>query len=49
MIHKRVASAQWLKGARMLWSDFEVVRDIEFSDFKPVAYPMMMDGMWPSG
>ena len=48
MIHKRVASTQWLKGARMLWSDFQVVRDIEFTDFKPVAYPMMMDGMWSS-
>jgi hypothetical protein len=22
-------------------------RDIEFTDYKSQAYPMMMDGMWP--
>jgi hypothetical protein len=47
LIERRVKPTTWLKGARMLWTDFEYVRDIEFTDYKPVAYPMMMDGMWP--
>ena len=45
-IEKRVKGSMWLKGARLLWTDFTHVRDIEFTDYKPISYPMMMDGMW---
>ena len=48
LIDRRVRPTYWMKGARRLWSDFSVVRDIEFHDFKPVTYPMMMDGVWPN-
>lgn len=47
LIERRVKPTTWMKGARLLWTDFEYVRDIEFTDYKPVTYPMMMDGMWP--
>ena len=46
-IVKRVKPSQWMKGARLLWSDFTDVRDIEFTHYKPITYPVMMDGMWP--
>ena len=46
-IVKRVKPSQWMKGARLLWSDFTHVRDIEFTHYKPITYPVMMDGMWP--
>lgn len=46
-IEKRVKPSKWMKGARMLWTDFSHVRDIEFTSYKPVTYPVMMDGMWP--
>jgi len=46
-IEKRVKPSQWMKGARLLWSDFTHVRDIEFTNYKPITYPVMMDGMWP--
>jgi hypothetical protein len=45
-IEKRVKPTKWMKGARMLWTDFTHVRDIEFSRYKPITYPMMMEGMW---
>ena len=45
-IERRVKPAKLLKGARMLWTDFTHVRDIEFTSYKPITYPMMMDGMW---
>jgi len=45
-IEKRVKGSMWMKGARLLWTDFTHVRDIEFTDYKPITYPMMMDGMW---
>jgi hypothetical protein len=46
LIEARVKPTLWLKGARMLWTDFKYVREIEFTDYKPVTYPVMMDGMW---
>lgn len=46
-IEKRVKPSQWMKGARMLWSGFTHVRDIEFTHYKPITYPVMMDGIWP--
>lgn len=48
LIERRVRPSYWMKGARTLWSDFSVVRDIQFTDYKPVTYPMMMDGVWPN-
>ena len=48
LINKRVRPSYWMKGARMLWNDFSVVRDIDFTDYKPVTYPMMMEGVWPN-
>tara|TARA_B100001063_G_C16485871_1_gene414939 strand:+ start:29 stop:535 length:507 start_codon:yes stop_codon:yes gene_type:complete len=45
-IEKRVKPTQFLKGARALWSGFTHVRDIEFTSYKPITYPVMMDGMW---
>lgn len=46
-IERRVKSTRWLKGSRKLWSDFTHVRDIEFSSYKPVAYPVMMENVSP--
>jgi len=46
-IESRVKPIQFLKGARTLWSGFTHVRDIEFTSYKPITYPVMMDGMWP--
>lgn len=30
----------------MLWSDFSHVRDITFTGFRPVHYPVMMSRLW---
>jgi hypothetical protein len=49
MIEKRVRPTKWLKGSRMLWSNFTHVRDIEFTSFRPVSYPVMMQGLWNGG
>lgn len=46
MIRKRVQPVKWLKGAQLLWSDFSHVRDISFTSFRPVVYPVMMDDVW---
>ncbi|WP_434352939.1 pyridoxamine 5'-phosphate oxidase family protein [Psychrobacter sp. HD31] len=45
-IEDRVKPTKWLKGAGLLWTDFTHVRDVDFSDYKPITYPVMMDGMW---
>lgn len=45
-IENRVKPSRWMKGARLLWTDFTHVRDVDFSSYKPVTYPVMMDGMW---
>lgn len=37
---------QNLKGSKLLWQDLQTVRDIHFSDFSPVNYPLMCDGLW---
>ncbi|MBB5189117.1 hypothetical protein HNQ57_003417 [Zhongshania antarctica] len=46
LIEKRVAPTKFLKGSRMLWSGFTHVRDIKFSSYRPVTYPVMMEGLW---
>lgn len=42
----RVRPTRWLRGNRMLWSNFRHVRDIEFTSVRPVQYPVMMQGLW---
>lgn len=46
-IESRVRPSMWMKGARLLWTDFTHVRDVEFTRYKPVTYPVMMENMWP--
>jgi uncharacterized protein len=45
-IEARVQSAKRLKGGRLLWSSFTHVREFTFSSFRPVSYPVMMEGLW---
>ena len=45
-IESRVRPTKWLKGSRLLWTNFTHVRDIEFTSFRPVSYPVMMQGLW---
>ena len=45
-IESRVESVQRLKGGRLLWSSFTHVRELNFSSFRPVKYPVMMEGLW---
>lgn len=45
-VRKRVGQARRLAGGRLLWSQFQTVRDITFTDFHPVSYPSMMEGLW---
>ncbi|UGT42576.1 pyridoxamine 5'-phosphate oxidase family protein [Nocardia yamanashiensis] len=46
LVAKTVKPARWLKGGRLLWSDFSHVRDISFTEFRPVRYPVMMSHLW---
>ena len=48
-IEARVRSTTWLKGSRLLWTNFTHVRDITFTSFRPVMYPVMMQGLWSAG
>jgi len=41
-VHQRIRGTRWLRGNRLLWSNFTHVRDLEFSSFRPVIYPVMM-------
>jgi hypothetical protein len=45
-IKQRIKPTRWMKGSKLLWSDFTHVRDIHFTSFRPVMYPAMMDGLW---
>ena len=45
-IESRVRPTKWLKGSRLLWTNFTHVRDLEFTSFRPVSYPVMMQGLW---
>ncbi|RMI27876.1 pyridoxamine 5'-phosphate oxidase family protein [Nocardia stercoris] len=45
-VRRRVRPALRLRGGRMLWSDFSHVRDLTFTGFRPVRYPVMMDQLW---
>ncbi len=46
LIEARVRPTKWLKGSRLLWTNFTHVRDIEFTQYRPITYPVMMDGLW---
>lgn len=45
-VQQRVRATRWLKGSRLLWSNFTHVRDIHFDSFRPVTYPSMVNGLW---
>ncbi|MDB5972791.1 MAG: Pyridoxamine 5-phosphate oxidase [Hydrocarboniphaga sp.] len=45
-IERRVRSSKWLKGNQLIWSSFTQVRDLEFTSFRPVSYPAMMERLW---
>ncbi len=49
LVRARVSSTRWLKGNRLLWSNFTHVRDLGFSSFRPVVYPVMMEHLWRRG
>ncbi|MBV1913833.1 MAG: pyridoxamine 5'-phosphate oxidase family protein [Pseudomonadales bacterium] len=46
LIEDRVRPTRWLKGSRLLWTNFTHVRDLTFTEYRPVTYPVMMDGLW---
>lgn len=48
-VRRSVRKAQWLRGGKMLWSDFSHVRDIAFNGYRPVCYPVMMAHLWQDG
>lgn len=45
-VRNRVRIPVRLKGGRLLWSDFSHVRDLTFTDYRPVRYPHMMSHLW---
>lgn len=45
-VNARVRSTRGFKGNRLIWSSFTHVRDIRFTAFSPVVYPVMTDGLW---
>lgn len=46
LVEARVKPTKWLKGSQLLWSDFTHVRDLQFTTYRPVMYPKMMEGLW---
>lgn len=46
LVNRRLRATKWLKGARLLWGDFSHVRDLTFTGFSPVVYPVMTEGLW---
>lgn len=42
----RVRRTKWLKGSRLLWTNFTHVREVTFTSFRPVIYPVMMEHLW---
>ncbi|MVU80564.1 pyridoxamine 5'-phosphate oxidase family protein [Nocardia sp. ET3-3] len=45
-VRARVRNLVRLKGGKLLWSDFSQVRDLTFTDYRPVRYPHMMSHLW---
>ncbi|GAA6134451.1 hypothetical protein NBRC116188_12400 [Oceaniserpentilla sp. 4NH20-0058] len=48
-VAKRIKPKKLFKGSKLIWSDFTHVRDIKFTEFRPVQYPKMMEGLWERG
>lgn len=48
-VRRRVRPMLALRGGRLLWSDFSHVRDITFTEFRLVRYPVMMAHLLPDG
>lgn len=48
-VRRSVRKTQWSRGGKMLWSNFSHVRDIAFTGFRPVLYPVMMEHLWREG
>ena len=46
LIEDRIKPTRWMKGSKLIWSDFTHVRDIQLSSFRPVKYPKMMAHLW---
>lgn len=46
-VGRSVRATQRTTGGRMLWSDLRHVRDVTFTEFRPVRYPVMMSGLLP--
>ncbi len=46
LLQARIRSTRWLKGNRLLWSGLTSVRELAFTSFRPVEYPVMMDRFW---
>ena len=42
-VQRRIGRTRWLKGGRLLWSSFTHVRDLSFTSYRLVAYPVMME------
>ncbi|CAN7607782.1 pyridoxamine 5'-phosphate oxidase family protein [Rhizobacter sp. LjRoot28] len=45
-VRARVRPVRWMRGAKLLWSDFSHVRDLHFTALRPVEYPVMCDRHW---
>ncbi len=41
-VQKRIRPLKWTKGSRLIWSNFTHVRDIHFTEYRPIKYPNML-------
>lgn len=41
-VQKRIKPLKWTKGSQLIWSNFTHVRDIKFTEARPISYPHMM-------
>jgi hypothetical protein len=46
LIAQRIKPMKKLKGAKLIWSDFTHVRDLIFTEYRPIQYPKMMEHLW---
>ncbi|MCH4244851.1 pyridoxamine 5'-phosphate oxidase family protein [Acinetobacter gerneri] len=42
-VETRIQSLKWTRGSKLIWSDFNHVREFHINDFRWVRYPNMMD------
>ena len=45
-VRRSVRPALLSRGGRLLWGEFTHVRDLTFTDLRPVRYPVMMSHLW---